>query len=165
MPSVLFVCTANRFRSPLAAAWFQRRLDQDVGTQGWSVGSAGTWAESGQPPVPSAKWANDIFGLDLRAHKSQRISGELLARYDLILVMENSHRESLLAEFPETKGCLFLLAQVAEGVSYDVPDPTVQPADTYKDIAMELRDLIDKGYASICRLARQLHISKIINAT
>jgi protein-tyrosine phosphatase len=154
MPSVLFVCTANRFRSPLAEAWFQRRLDQDANAQGWSVGSAGTWTEPGQPVIPSARWANDHFGLDLSAHKSQRISADLLARYDLILVMENNHRESLLVEFPETKGRLFLLAQVADDVAYDVPDPTVQPRDTFQDIATELRDLIDKGYGNICRLAR-----------
>ncbi len=160
MPSVLFVCTANRFRSPLAAAWFQRRLDQDADAQAWSVGSAGTWTEPDQTVIPSARWSNDHFGLDLSAHKSRRISGDLLARCDLILVMENNHREALLTEFPETKGSLFLLSEVSAGQAYDVPDPVVKSGDTFQDIAMELHDLIDKGYVSICRLAYQLHTSK-----
>lgn len=165
MPSVLFVCTANRFRSPLAAAWFQRRLDQDAGAKGWSVGSAGTWTEPGQPVIPSANWARDHFGVDLSAHRSRRISAELFTHYDLILVMENNHREALLTEFPETKGQLFLLSEVAAGQAYDVPDPVVKSGDTFQDIAAELRDLVDNGYAGICRLARQLHISKVIKVT
>jgi protein-tyrosine-phosphatase len=160
MPSILFVCTANRFRSPLAAAWFKRRLDQDADARSWPVASAGTWTEPGLTVFPSARWAKNHFGLDLSAHKSQCVSRDLLARYDLILVMENSHREALLVEFPETRGRLFLLSEVAVGQEYDVLDPGIQSRDNFQEIAIELHDLIDKGYASICRLARQLHSSK-----
>src|SRR3989304_4135360 len=101
MPSVLFVCTANRFRSPLAAAWFQRCLEQEAGAQNWSVGSAGTWTDPGRAVIPSAKWITDHFGINLESHKAVRINRGLLAQYDLILVMENSHQEALLIEFPE----------------------------------------------------------------
>jgi protein-tyrosine-phosphatase len=156
MPSVLFVCTANRFRSPLAAAWFQRRLETEPDAQAWSSGSAGTWAEAGQPVIPSVQWFVDHFGLDLSAHRSQSISRELLARYDLILVMENSHREALLVEFPEIKARLFLLAEAAVGRAYDIPDPVVQPDESFQDVAAELRDLIGKGCANIMSRARQL---------
>ena len=161
MPSVLFVCTANRFRSPLAAAWFQRCVEAEPDEQAWSVGSAGTWAEAGQPVMPSPRWAAEHFGLALGTHTSRRISGELLARYDLILVMENSHREALLVEFPEVKGRLFLVSEVAAGLSYDVPDPVVQPDESFQDVATELRDLIDKGCGNIMRLARQLHGNQV----
>ncbi len=91
MPSVLFVCTANRFRSPIAAAWFSRRLQKEVPAQAWSVGSAGTWAEPGLGVVPSSKWMADQLGLDLDAHKAICIDRELLNRYHLILAMEG-HR-------------------------------------------------------------------------
>jgi protein-tyrosine-phosphatase len=154
MPSILFVCTANRFRSPLAAAWFQKHLGGQADARDWSVGSAGTWAEPGQAVVPSAKWMAEHFGLDLGAHRAQRVSGELLAQYDLILVMENSHRESLLVEFPELEGRVLLLAQVAAGQAYDVPDPGVVPDETFLDIAKEVTTLIDQGFEKICRLAR-----------
>jgi protein-tyrosine phosphatase len=157
MPSVLFVCTANRFRSPLSAAWFQYRLEQESQAQDWSVGSAGTWAESGMTVFPSANWIHERFGLDLGGHRSQRISRDLLAHYNLILVMENSHREALWVEFPETKGHLFLLSEVATGLVYDITDPGFQSGGTFQETAAELHDLIDKGYVNICRLARQLH--------
>ena len=156
MPSVLFVCTANRFRSPIAAAFFARRLQKQGDAQAWSVGSAGTWAEPDLPVVPSAKWMADNLGIDLQAHKSRRINPELLAQYDLILVMENSHREALLVEFPGIKDRLFLLAKVAAGVAYDVPDPVILQNETFLDIARELSDLIDNGFEKICLLARQV---------
>ena len=159
MPSVLFVCTANRFRSPIAAALFARKLQQERIAPDWSVGSAGTWAEPGLTVVPSPKWVSDHLGLDLGRHKAVRIVGGLLAWYDLILVMENSHHESLRVEFPKIKDKVFLLTQVCTGVAYDVPDPGVVKDDTFLDIANELSDLIDKGYREICLLARQLETS------
>lgn len=155
MPSVLFVCTANRFRSPLAAAWFLKRLEGEPDARDWSVGSAGTWTEPGQTVVPPAKWMSEHFGVELAAHRSQRVSGELLARYYLILVMENSQREGLLVEFPQLEGRILLLAQAATGVAYDVPDPGVVPDESFLDIAREVTGLVDKGFQNICRLARQ----------
>lgn len=155
MPSVLFVCTANRFRSPIAAALFERRVQTEFPAEGWRVESAGTWAEPGLTVIPSAKWVSEHLGLDLAAHKAIRIERELLAKYDLILVMENSHQEALRVEFPEIKDKVFLLAKVAVDLAYDVPDPGVVLGDTFLDIARELASLVDKGFQEICHLARR----------
>ena len=157
MPSVLFVCTADRFRSPLAAALFKHRLEHEQNAQDWSVGSAGTWADPDKVVIPPTKWVANHLHLDLGAHKSRRISRELLRTYDLILVMEDNHREGLLVEFPEIESHLFLLSEVAVGRAYNIPDPHVQPGDTFQDVATELSDLIEKGYPSIRDLACQLH--------
>jgi len=161
MPSVLFVCTADRFRSPLAAALFKHRLEQETGAQDWSVGSAGTWADPDKVVIPPTKWVASHLKLDLHTHKSRRISRDLLGSYDLILVMETNHREGLLVEFPEMENRLFLLSQIAAGRAYNIPDPHTQPGDTFQDVATELSDLIDKGYKNICDLARRLHNSKV----
>lgn len=156
MPSVLFVCTANRFRSPIAAALFARRLQAEGLAQDWRVGSAGTWAEPGLGVIPSSKWVAENLGLDLEAHKATRIDREALAQYDLILVMEHSHQEALQVEFPEMKDKVHLLAKVTTGMAYDVPDPGVLEGETYLDIVREVSGLIDKGFNEICMLARQL---------
>jgi protein-tyrosine-phosphatase len=157
MPSVLFVCTADRFRSPLAAALFKHRLDQEPDGRDWSVGSAGTWAEPDRVVIPPTKWAAGHLNLDLGAHKSRPISRELLATYDLVLVMESNHQEALLVEFPEFKDRLFLLSAVASGRAYNIPDPHPQSGDTFEDVAGELRDLIEQGYQNIRARARDLH--------
>ena len=156
MPSVLFVCTADRFRSPLAAALFRHRLEGEPDARDWSVGSAGTWADPDKVVIPPTRWVANHLHLDLGAHKSRRINRELLDTYDLILVMENNHREGLLVEFPEMEKRLFLLSEVAAGRAYNIPDPHVQPGDTFQDVATELSDLIDNGYHNICDLARRL---------
>ena len=155
MPSVLFVCTANRFRSPIAAALFSRRLQQENLAMNWSVGSAGTWAEPGLPVIPSSKWISDHFGVNLESHRSIRMVGELLTWYDLILVMENSHQESLIAEFPKIKDKVFLLTKVATDVAYNIPDPGVVEGDTFLEIANEISGLIDGGFFEIYHLALQ----------
>ena len=157
MPSVLFVCTANRFRSPIASAWFSQRLQGEADAHEWRVDSAGTWAEPGLPVFPSAAWARDHLGISLDAHRSIRISREILAQFNLVLVMENSHREALQVEFPQFKDRIFLLTKVAAGIAYDIPDPGFIKDDTFLDIARELTDLIDRGFMEICLLARQMH--------
>jgi protein-tyrosine phosphatase len=161
MPSVLFVCTANRFRSPIASALFVRSLVKNRTLQEFHVESAGTWAELGALVVPSAKWISENLGLDLEAHKARPVSRELLARQDLILVMENSHSEALRVEFPEIKGRIHVLTSVVTGMTYDVPDPGgATPGDTFPNVASELAQLIDSGFEKICILARQLHDQK-----
>src|SRR5512139_3347731 len=113
MPSVVFLCTANRFRSPLAAAIFRQSLVEEerkrtstwsIGAAGdWTVGSAGLQAADGLPALPDVLQAGRKLGLDLYAHRSQAVSHQLLLRYDLVLVMEQSHRETLLSGFPELR--------------------------------------------------------------
>ena len=160
MPSVLFVCTADRFRSPFAAALFRHRLEQESDGRDWSVGSAGTWADSNKVVIPPMKRIASHLHLDLSAHKSRRISRELLDSYNLVLVMESNQREALLVEFPEIRNRLFLLSEVAVGQAYNIPDPHAQPGDTLQDVAAELQDLIDKGYKNVYDLALRLHGSK-----
>ncbi|RPJ38045.1 MAG: low molecular weight phosphatase family protein, partial [Chloroflexi bacterium] len=73
MPSVLFVCMANRFRSPLAAAIFRKSLEEKGLAGSWQVGSAGTWATPGQPVIPSVLAAARELGLDLSGHRAARL--------------------------------------------------------------------------------------------
>lgn len=157
MPSVLFICTANRFRSPIASAWFTRNLQKEVGSQDWRVSSAGTWAEPGMAVFPSANWVKKNFGINLETHRSIRVNRELLNQYDLILVMEDGQREALHIEFPELEERIFMLTNVAVGIAYDIRDPGVFQNDTFLDVAQKLTSLIDEGFQAICLLARQLH--------
>jgi len=157
MPSVLFICTANRFRSPLASAWFSRCLHKQTDFGDWQVGSAGTWATPGLPVFPAPGWISDHFGIDLNTHKAACVDRELLTRFDLILVMEFNHLEALRTEFPELTDHIFLLTQVAAGIAYDITDPDGKQVDSYLEIAREITNLIDKGFDNICLLARKLH--------
>lgn len=155
MPSVLFVCTANRFRSPLASAFFQNELRNTAASAPWIVDSAGTWASRGLPVLPEVALIARRYDLDLTSHRSKPVSRKLLEAQHLILVMEAGQQEALHSEFPALRRRVHLLSQVAEGRAYDIPDWTDAP-DSVLKISETLRDIIQKGFLNICRLALHL---------
>jgi protein-tyrosine phosphatase len=156
MPSILFVCTANRFRSPLAAAFLLKALEEKGITESWHIGSAGSWASSGQPVLRSVLEAAQGFGIDLSAHRSTRVSRRLLSEYDLVLVMQASQKEALVSEFPELAERVYLFSEVVERRSYDIPDAP-ETERGVREIGAELDGLIRRGLNYICVLATYLH--------
>ena len=87
MPSVLFVCTGNLFRSPLAAALFSRELRFAKPPGEWRVESAGILAQTGKPVPTELVKAAAAVGIDLKDHRSRRVDESLLERFDSIVVM------------------------------------------------------------------------------
>jgi len=166
MPSVLFVCTANRFRSPLAAAIFGRALVEEKnepdsawnrGDPGaWKVGSAGTWTLPGQAVLPAVLEAAKNFDLDLSDHRSVQVSAQLLSEYDLILVMQESQKEALQGEFPALHEHIYLLSHVVELGTYDIPDAFGSVQEVI-EVCSEMNELIRRGLRYICVLATALH--------
>ena len=152
MPSVLFVCTANLYRSPLAAAFLRNEL-KDAPEGKWVVDSAGTWTKNGTPIHSQAIEDASHFGLDVRTHKSKQVTAELLSRYDLVLVMETGHKEALLIEFPDQSHKVHLLAEVVDERPYDIPDPFSLEGKHDRDVADELHRIIKRGYQKIFALA------------
>lgn len=151
MPSVLFVCYANQFRSPAAAVLLRARLKQ-AGLEGdWNVQSAGTWPQAGATLPPPLLRELELIGVPIRDHRSRPITGEMLAGMDLILVMEHGQAEAISSEFPEARDRVFLLSEIAEGISYDIPDPVRDPRHTFPEVTADLKQLIDKGFDEICR--------------
>jgi protein-tyrosine phosphatase len=156
MPSVLFVCTANRFRSPLAAALLQHSLEKMGMAEAWRIGSAGTWGTPGQPVLASVSEAAQGLGLDLSGHRSARVSRQLLSNYDLILVMQASQKESLVSEFPHLGEPIYLFSELVERRSYDIPDD-LETEQAAQEIGAELNGLIQRGLNYICVLATYIN--------
>lgn len=155
MPSVLFVCTANRIRSPLAEYLFRRALPP-AGEEivDWKVASAGTWTRAGLPVMPLALQAGADLGLDLSAHRSTPIEDVDLASYGVIVAMEQGQREALAFEAPAEAERIHLLAKLASGLTYDVADPVGGPVSAYVTAANELDRLIGVAAPRIIELAR-----------
>ena len=153
MPSILFVCLANRYRSPLAAAFFCQCLDQSEDRGNWSVGSAGTWAQPGLPPDARALQDARQKGLNIKSHRSRQINGNILSISNLVLVMERGQKEAIQIEFPKEREKIYLLSEVATGIPYDIPDPIGPDSATHQEIANELYELVKRGFQNICNLA------------
>ncbi|MEP7133558.1 MAG: hypothetical protein ABI904_01375 [Chloroflexota bacterium] len=156
MPTVLFVCTANRFRSPLAAAIFSEVLNSHKEPGDWTVASAGTWTTPGQPVLSQVHEVAQRMGYDLSGHRSMLVDRQLLSEYDLVMVMEPGQIEALQNEFPDLRGHIYLLSQVVEYQSYLIPDQ-FDSVQEVLETAELLQTLITKGLRQICSLAVSLH--------
>jgi protein-tyrosine-phosphatase len=151
MPSVLFVCTGNLYRSPLAAAYFEQLL-LDGRFAGWRVESAGTWVVSQQRvPEPVHRYGK-LLGLDLAAHLTRPVDRELMCESELVLVMEHGQKEALAAEFPDLKERVYLLTEFLDGAPFDIPDPVGAP-DQSDEIFRDMLNVIDRGFPRIVALA------------
>ena len=149
MPSVLFVCTANVCRSPMAEALWRSRLAEEAG---WRVESAGTWALDGQL---AARYAQQVLkgrGSDLSQHRSRVVDKELLESFNLILVMEQGHKEALRFEFPGVASRVYLLSEMVDE-SRDIHDPIGGSLLDFEDTAREIDRILEKGSEKIRRLA------------
>jgi protein-tyrosine-phosphatase len=94
VPRVLFVCTANRCRSPMAAALLDRRLRRQGVTA--DVRSAGL-LEEGAPAPSEVVLAMADYGVDLSAHRSHHLAAEDVTTADLIIGLARQHvREAVL---------------------------------------------------------------------
>jgi protein-tyrosine-phosphatase len=163
MPSVLFVCMANQFRSPLAAAIFRKSLEEKGLAGSWQVGSAGTWATPGQAALPSAQAAARVLGLDLSGHRATRLNEQMLSAYDLILVMQSSQKEALQGEFPALYEHIYLLSHVLERRTYDIQDVS-SPEQDVTEVSNDLNGLLRHSLDCICILATALHNQRISSA-
>lgn len=151
MPKIVFVCTRNRFRSPLAAAVFQRELAVRKTPGEWSILSAGVWVDDLMPPTPEAFTEAAKRELDISSHTTQGIETLDLDSIDLFLVMEQGQKESILIDFPNLRDRIFLLSELS-GPAFSIPDPYVTK-EPYDEIAREIETLIESNFDKIIALA------------
>lgn len=147
---ILFVCTANRFRSPVAACRMSEVLAEARPGESWIISSAGTWAAEGLAVLPSPCWVQSELVLDLAAHRSRCVSAAMLSAADLIAVMEAGHQEALCVEFPEVAARVDLLSSLCGAPPHDIPDPAGFGQDVFLSIGREIVELIDLGWRRIC---------------
>lgn len=154
---VLFVCTGNTCRSPMAEGLFRhlvaRRLGcrpDEIDGQGVIVASAGIAAWSGGRASTGALTAMAEAGIDLSAHESQPLTESLIRQADVIWTMTAAHRAAILAQFPEAGDRVAVLSPDR----IDVVDPIGGPVETYRECARQIRahlesrlDTLDVGHA------------------
>jgi len=151
MPAVLFICTANICRSPMAEEIFRLAINQMDGLGKWKVDSAGTWAINGMHASENAQIVINSMGMDLSHHLSRDVSEINLLDYDLILTMEAGHKEALLIEHPELTNRVYMLSEMV-GSSFDIADPIGRSTDDYKETAALLEKLITDGFPRIRKI-------------
>lgn len=143
MTRLLFVCTANRVRSPFAEAVARRRLDPAA----VQVGSAG-FLEGGVRAVSEMTSAASRLGYDLSAHRSRTVDAALLTDSDLVVAMTGAHVVDLVALAPDVADRTLTLRELAAAAADDplppVADATALRAWAARATNRSLHDLLQE---------------------
>jgi glycine hydroxymethyltransferase len=141
MKHVLFICTGNVCRSPMAEGLFKKLLS---GREDIRVRSAGVSAGRGMPASQYAIQALSVDGIDLAHFRSQPVSDDLVRQATHIFVMTRDHKRMIELLFPEACEKTYLLREFEPGAP-DVPDPIGLGRDTYE----RCRDTLKRALPSI----------------
>jgi len=138
--SILFVCTGNTCRSPMAEA-LARHAAEERKLDGLQIASAGVAALDGEPASPNAQRAMESRGLSLKAHRARRLTPEIAREAGLILTMTETHARAVGQIAPEAK--VFTLRGYL-GEAGDVADPWGGSEAVYEACACELEGLVKR---------------------
>src|ERR1044071_8928998 len=131
MKTVLFICTGNVCRSPMAEGIFRHAVQ---GRGSYRVISAGLGAMEGQPPSAHAVEAVKELGIDIAMQRSRMLTPELVAQADYIFGMTHSHIDTVTLLYPHAAEKTFLLREFDDTLELfekDISDPIGGAYDIY----------------------------------
>jgi glycine hydroxymethyltransferase len=151
MKTILFICTGNICRSPMAEGIFRQAV-KDRGP--YRVISAGVGAVDGYPPSTHAVNALKELGIDISAQRSRMLTGKMVQDADYIFGMTRGHVDAVTLLYPQASEKTFLLREFDETLDFfekDISDPIGGSYNVYRDC----RDQIEQGIESIMKFIEQ----------
>jgi L-threonylcarbamoyladenylate synthase len=147
----LFVCTGNICRSPMAVGILRKYLAKNLNCEvdqlekmGYKVLSAGIFEADGSPASAKAIAACEARGIDIKAHKSQALSRQLIEESDFIYAMGRTHCERIVTLSHKSADKCVLLAENEE-----IPDPIGQSQEFYNNCAELIEKAVKKRFSEL----------------
>ncbi|HIY54221.1 MAG TPA: low molecular weight protein arginine phosphatase [Candidatus Agathobaculum merdavium] len=137
MDNIIFICTGNTCRSPMAEGLFRAHGGEEK--TGLAAVSAGLFTQDGIPASENAVTAAKELGADISAHRSRMLTHEIAQSARYLVCMTGAHYDRVCEMFPDCADKVFTLTQ------RDVSDPFGGDLETYRRAAAE----IDAGVRSI----------------
>ena len=151
MKTILFLCTGNVCRSPMAEGLFRHAVQ---GRGEFRILSAGLGAVDGQAPTNHSVQAMKEVGIDISWQRSRALTAELVRSADLILGMTHSHTETVALLYPKAAEKTFLLREfdeTLEDYEKDISDPIGSSYHVYFDC----REQIEQGIVTLLKFMEQ----------
>src|ERR1043165_8894027 len=151
MKTILFVCTGNVCRSPMAEGLFRHAVR---GRGDYRVLSAGVGAVDGQPPSAHAVTALRELNIDISRQRSRMLTSELINQADYIFGMTHGHVDAVMLLYPQAAEKTFPLREFDETLDIyekDISDPIGGSYEIYLDC----RDQIEQGIVSLLNFIEQ----------
>ncbi|MGI6327012.1 MAG: low molecular weight protein arginine phosphatase [Saccharofermentanales bacterium] len=143
---ILFVCTGNTCRSPMAAALFNAMKTDNQ----WQAESAGLAAFDGEGPSDTAVAVmHDVYAVDISHHCSRLIDCRMMNQVDWVLTMSPAQRDYLRRLCPDFEDRIMTLGDLAEEPETAVADPYGRDYEAYRSTAGQLAALIEKIIAKM----------------
>lgn len=137
MINILFVCTGNTCRSPMAEALLKSKNNDK-----FAVKSAGVFAQNG---AKASKYASEVLAEKgiIHDHKSTTLTSELVDWATYILTMTNGHKALVISQYPNSSEKTYTLKEFVNGKNGDISDPFGGSKEIYQMTLQELEELID----------------------
>lgn len=136
---IIFVCTGNTCRSPLAEAILKQKLRDSKHASKYKIISAGIAASTGMSASENAQKVAEEMGSSLKNHRSQPLTISMVEESHAVYVMTQDHKSSIIEWLPEYSNSIQQLDPQS-----DIDDPTGQDISSYRACAKKIKAAIDK---------------------